>query len=96
MLTTPGRTGDPDPLRRLNVPAPLQVEADSRQTPLRVRHRGRWQEVADVREHYRVDDRWWTSKPIARDYFDLLLEDGRPLTIFRDRADGRWYAQRYG
>ena len=96
MLTTPGGTGGPDTVRRLNTPQPLRVEADSCGTPRRVYYRGRWRAVVQVRERYRTDDRWWTHEPVARDYFELLLEDGRPITIYGDRIDGRWYAQRDG
>lgn len=96
MLTTSGGTGGPDTVRRLNVPQPLHVEADSYGTPRRVHHRGLWRAVVQVREHYRVEDRWWTSEPVARDYFDLLLESGSPFTVFHDRIDKRWYTQRDG
>ncbi|HEY8552093.1 MAG TPA: hypothetical protein VIL40_01375 [Thermaerobacter sp.] len=27
-----------------------------------------------------------------RDPFRLVLADGRTVTVFRDRVDGRWYA----
>jgi hypothetical protein len=49
-----------------------------------------------IRQHYRTDDRWWTDAPIARDYFDMLLDDGRSLTVFHDCIGPRWYTQRYG
>jgi hypothetical protein len=74
----------------------VQVEADTDGRPRRVHHRGRWRGVTEVRQHYRTDDRWWTSEPVERDYFDLLLEDGRPLTVFHDRIARCWYRQQYG
>lgn len=92
MLTTPGGTGGPDTVRRLSVPQPQRVEADSDGTPRRVHHRGHWRAVAQVRDHYRTDDRWWSGVPVSREYFDLLLDDGRPLTVYLDRLEGRWYA----
>ncbi|MHB8685039.1 MAG: hypothetical protein ACYC9X_12030 [Dehalococcoidia bacterium] len=92
MLTTPGGTGSPDTVRRLSVPRPLRVEAGGDGTPRRVCHRGRWRAVTQVRDRYRTDDRWWTGAPVVREYFDLLLEDGWPLTVYRDRLAGRWYA----
>lgn len=96
MLSSSGRTNGPDTVRRLNAPAPVRVEVDAHSSPRRVHHRGRWHGVIEIRQHYRTDDRWWTDDPVARDYFDLLLEDGRPLTLFHDRIERRWYAQRYG
>ncbi len=92
MLTTPGGTGGPDTVRRLSVPQPLRVEAGSDGTPRRVYHRGRGRGVVQVRERYRTDDRWWTGAPASREYFDLLLEDGRPITIYLDRLEKQWYS----
>jgi len=93
MLTTPGGTGGPDTVRRLNVPQPLRVEADSCGTPRRAYHRGRWRAVVQVRDRYRTNDRWWTDAPVSREYFELLLEDGRPITAYLDRLEEQWYAQ---
>ena len=93
MLTTPGGTGGPDTVRRLNVPQPLRVEADSGGTPRRAWRRGRWRAVVQVRDRYRTDDRWWTGDPVSREYFELLLEDGRPITVYLDRLEEQWYAQ---
>ena len=92
MLTTPGGTGGPDTVRRLNVPQPQRVEADSCGTPRRVHHRGRWRAVVQVRERYRTNDRWWTDAPVSREYFELLLESGRPIMVYLDRLEERWYA----
>lgn len=49
--------------------------------------------VEAVREEWLVEDRWWTRRPLRRRYFELVLADGRAVTIFRD-ADGRWWEQR--
>lgn len=92
MLTTSGRAGDLDTVRRLSVPRPVQVDVDGDAMPRRIHHHGRWRTVAQVRERYRTDDRWWTDAPISREYFDLLLEDGRPITIYLDRLEGQWHA----
>ena len=31
-----------------------------------------------------VEDRWWTARPLRRRYFELVLEDGRNVVVFRD------------
>ena len=54
------------------------------------------QEVAEVLDCYRTDDRWWMAEPIARTYYELLLGDGRTVTVFRDGICGGWWEQRYG
>ncbi len=55
-----------------------------------------WRAVVDVLDRYRIVDRWWTSEPVSRTYYDLLLEDGRTATVYRDEINDRWQAQRYG
>jgi hypothetical protein len=49
--------------------------------------------VVSVREEWRVVDRWWTEKPVRRRYFEVVLESGRNVVVFRDEQDGRWYRQ---
>ena len=55
-----------------------------------------WRTVVDVLDCYRTVDRWWTSEPVSRTYYDLLLEDGRIVTVYRDHVGKEWYEQRYG
>jgi len=50
--------------------------------------------VAVVREEWRVVDRWWTEEPVARAYFELVLESGENTVVFHDGASGGWYTQR--
>ena len=50
--------------------------------------------VALVREDWRVVDRWWTEDPVSRRYFDVVLESGRNVVVFRDEEVGRWFSQR--
>lgn len=47
--------------------------------------------VDAVREEWLVEDRWWTPRPLRRHYFELVLADGRAVTVFRD--DERWFRQ---
>jgi hypothetical protein len=50
---------------------------------------GRRRAVAAVREDWLVQDRWWTGDPVDRHYFELLLEGGRVLVVYRE-ARGGW------
>jgi hypothetical protein len=52
------------------------------------------QVVALVREEWRVVDRWWTEEPIARRYFDLVLDSGQNVVVFRDEERSCWFTQR--
>ena len=42
--------------------------------------------VAAVREEWRVVDRWWTEEPVRRRYFEVVLETGRNVVVFRDEV----------
>ncbi|MGH2989224.1 MAG: hypothetical protein ACRDMA_05060 [Solirubrobacterales bacterium] len=50
--------------------------------------------VDAVREEWVVEDRWWTSTPLRRRYFELALVDGRCVVVFRELEGGRWFTQR--
>jgi hypothetical protein len=86
-------SGTASPARRagrLNAPRPALVEARVDGTPRRVNR----QPVALLREEWRVVDRWWTEDPVSRRYFELVLESGQNVVVFRDEEVGRWFTQR--
>ena len=95
MVAPPRGAGGPRTLRRLNAPRRAEVRSDDGGAPSAVRRGGAWLEVIELLDRYRTDDRWWTSQPIARAYYELLLEDGRRLTVFRDEIKLSWWEQRY-
>jgi hypothetical protein len=73
---------------RVNAPRPALVEARAGGVPARVNQQG----VSLVREEWRIVDRWWTEDPVARRYFDLVLESGQHVVVFHDGE--RWFSQR--
>ena len=75
---------------RLNAPRPALVEETGAGVP---RHVNR-QEVALLREEWRVVDRWWTEEPVSRRYFEVVLESGQNAVVFRDEERGCWFTQR--
>ena len=84
----PPRT--PSPARTLGAPCSARIEQRFDGTPARVNH----QQVALVREEWRVVDRWWTEEPVVRRYFEVVLETGENTVVFHDGAGGGWYTQR--
>ena len=74
---------------RLNAPRLALVEA-ALDVPRTVNR----QQVAIVREEWRVVDRWWTEQPVDRRYFDLVLETGENVCVYRDEEAGCWFTQR--
>jgi len=75
---------------QLNAPRPALVEAALDGTPSVVNREG----VVLVREEWRVVDRWWTDDPVDRRYFEVVLESGRNVCVFRDREKACWFTQR--
>jgi hypothetical protein len=78
-MSRPRRLGEPKPARVRAHGTPAEVDG----TP-----------VDSVREQWVVEDRWWTPKPLRRRYFELVLEDGRNVVVFRDLVSRRWFSQR--
>jgi hypothetical protein len=51
------------------------------------------EEVTLVREEWRVVDRWWTEEPVDRRYFEVVLESGRNVCVYRDLEAHCWFTQ---
>ena len=75
--------------RRLARPAPASVRSEGG-VPTALGSTA----VESVREEWVVEDRWWTEHQLRRRYFELVLADGRNVTVFRDLARRRWFLQR--
>ena len=100
MVADAGTPSGAGALRPLNAPQPARVEARGG-WPAAVWERGVWAPVAQVDDVWRIDDEWWREVSVARTYFEVLLEGGRRLTLFFDRATGdretgRWHRQHHG
>jgi len=51
-------------------------------------------EIESVRESWLVQDRWWTERPLARRYWELVSTEGVDLVVFHDLHGSGWFAQR--
>ena len=89
----PARPGDPratpTSAGRLNAPRPALVETAPGGTP----HVVNREQVTLVREEWRVVDRWWTDEPVDRHYFEVVLEGGRNVCVYRDAEASCWFTQ---
>jgi hypothetical protein len=90
VVTHPGSARTARSARRLNAPRPALVEAHADGQP-RCLNR---QEIAFVREEWRVVDRWWTEESVTRRYFDVVLESGENTVVYYDGDGGSWFTQR--
>jgi len=75
---------------RLYEPRPVDVVTNSGNAPVQVENI----DVVQVREEWIVEDGWWTAAPVSRWYFEVVLIDGRDLTLFCAFPSGHWFAQR--
>ena len=86
-------------LKPIGLPRPVEVRTDAHGDPVAVtRGRpggGREARVESIEEAWRVGEEWWREAPLERTYYLLLLEGGRPLTIFHDGVFDAWFEQRY-
>jgi hypothetical protein len=89
VVAHPRDQGDSRAARRLNEPRPASVEA-----PENVPTSVGGVAVSSVREEWRVFDRWWTSEPVRRRYFDVVLETGENVAVFYDLEQERWFSQK--
>jgi hypothetical protein len=76
--------------RRLARPSPAAVRSGEGGVPAAFGSTP----VESVREEWVVEDRWWTGRLLRRRYFELVLADGRNVTVFRDLLRRRWFVQR--
>ena len=90
MVASSGSTSSRRSAGRLNAPRPALVEANASGVPQLVNR----QSVALVREEWRVVDRWWTEEPLDRWYYEVVLESGQNVCVYRDRERGCWFTQR--
>ena len=82
-----------DSIKPLHSPTPVDVREGVDREPVSVRLRRRWHRVARIVDKWTFD-LWWLPEPVARAYYRIDPGDGRQVTLFRDRRDGRWYRQR--
>jgi len=73
----------------------VRVELDANGQPRAVRrsrNESGGQAVDAVLESWRIDDEWWRQS-ISRLYFDVMLEGGGHIVLFKDLVTGDWFAQ---
>jgi hypothetical protein len=70
---------------------PVKAKLNAIGYPQAVWINAEWLPVNAVLDVWRVEDRWWTQRPIDRHYFRVWLEHGETLTLFQDLRAGKWY-----
>ena len=91
-----GATDRSASLRPLGLPAPAQVRTGADGLPVAVARRaGQWLRVEQIDDCWRVAEEWWRETPLHRTYVRVILESGRPCTLFLDGVSGTWFQQEY-
>ncbi|MBI2953275.1 MAG: hypothetical protein HYY30_03100 [Chloroflexi bacterium] len=92
MVAHPRATAGINRLRPLNKPRPIKVQEDASGNPIAILWQGRRLAVAAINDRWRIDDEWWRNE-ISRLYHQVVLNDGRIMTMFRDLLGGGWFTQ---
>jgi hypothetical protein len=82
-------------LRHLNAPVEVGVRVGSDGVPTQiVMPRKKARTVEAVQEKWRIDEGWWSARPVSRIYWRLVLDNGQLVTVFFDLIEHTWKAQR--
>ena len=85
----PNRSKVPEP--RPQVPMPVNVAEDVFHRPLFVMYLGEELRVTSIDHQWQDDAEPWERKPVAKLHYQVTLEDGRRMTVFRNMEHGGWY-----
>ncbi|MCA2980203.1 MAG: hypothetical protein INH37_18185, partial [Myxococcaceae bacterium] len=80
------------PPRLFREPAALHADVTSDGAIAFVTLQGRRRRVESMEGPERLVGQWWTPDAVARDYYRVRLEGVGLLWVFKDAADGRFYA----
>lgn len=77
---------------QIGPPSPIlaEVSPNALGKPWFVKRNGRWVLVEAVTEHWRVEDDWRNDGG-SRDYYQVVLIDGKIIVLCYQRPDKRWY-----
>jgi hypothetical protein len=77
--------------RALNPPRPVRVKWSP--PPLGYPGEVDGEAIESLRESWLVEDRWWSSQPLRRRYWELIGVRGRNVVVFHDLCADRWFVQ---
>ena len=75
---------------RPSAPIAARVQEDQDFRPLAVSLEGKILEVVSIDERVEEEE-WLDEQPLTKMHYQVTLEDGRQVTIFRNMKTGGWY-----
>ena len=76
-----------------STPMPTKVQEDAEQRPVAVTLYGVSVPIESIEERWEDAGDWWKDNPLVRVTYQVTLEDGQRLTIFKNMLTGGWYWQ---
>jgi len=69
---------------------PISVRTGPDSRPVEVDGR----KIFSISEDWLVEESWWSDRQVRRHYFEVVLDGGHNLTLFRALPGGSWFSQR--
>lgn len=76
---------------RPSTPMAARVQEDDDFRPLAVSLEGKVLEVVSIDDRVEEETEWWEPEPLFRMHYQVTLEDGQQVAIFRNMKTGGWY-----
>lgn len=87
----PKKTKVQTPQRRRVTPMSARVQEDEDFRPLAISLEGKVLQVVSIDGRVEEEAEWWEPEPLFRMHYQVTLEDGQQVTIFRNMKTGGWY-----
>ncbi len=85
---------DSRPLWYWSSPLEIQCHTKNRTgAPVRLFHRGSWQQVIRSWGPERIETGWWRSRAVRREYFRVEIDSGQRFWVFRQLPTSQWFLQ---
>ena len=94
MVENSRETSQASTVRSVDLPARIRVSEDDRGRPQTIWLK-KQEAVSELLDHWRIDDEWWRAEEISRMYYEVILNSGRRIIIFKDLITDLWYTQNY-
>ena len=76
---------------RVNCPPIHPIAALSRGNQFPAKHNNPESPVSAQDERVEEEAEWWEPEPVYKMHYQVTLEDGQQLAIFRNMKTGGWY-----